>query len=178
MPPVLRGLGITLRPIERQQLDALMQILALPGVSEWWGARDDPEHEREGLLNDGNAFAIEIDGALAGWLGYNEQDDPDCRYASLDIFLAPSHQDRGMGSAALRVAAGWLFEQRSHHRLTIDPACANPRAIRAYEAVGFRPVGVMRRYERGVDGAWHDNLLMDLLRDELRGGDGDMPAQD
>ena len=25
----------------------------------------------------------------------------------------------------------------------------------------------MRRYERDVDGTWHDNLLMDLLADEL-----------
>lgn len=33
--------------------------------------------------------------------------------------------------------------------------------------VGFRPVGVMRRYERGADGDWHDGLLMDLLADEL-----------
>jgi aminoglycoside 6'-N-acetyltransferase len=29
----------------------------------------------------------------------------------------------------------------------------------------------MRRYERGADGRWHDNLLMDLLREELRGED-------
>ena len=28
-------------------------------------------------------------------------------------------------------------------------------------------VGVMRNYERGVDGTWHDGLLMDLLADEL-----------
>ena len=33
--------------------------------------------------------------------------------------------------------------------------------------VGFRPVGVMRRYERGPDGQFHDGLLMDLLREEL-----------
>jgi aminoglycoside 6'-N-acetyltransferase len=26
---------------------------------------------------------------------------------------------------------------------------------------------VMRQYERGLDGTWHDALLMDLLRDEL-----------
>src|SRR5919201_4015430 len=173
MAPLLCGYGLTLRPIAEQQLDALVQILALPGVSEWWGPREDPEHERSGLLNDGHAFSIEIDGALAGWLAYNEQDDPDCRYASLDLFLAPSHQGRRMGSAALRVAARWLFDQRGHHRLTIDPACANVRAIRAYEAVGFRPVGVMRRYERGADGAWHDNLLMDMLRAELRGDSRD-----
>jgi len=76
-----------------------------------------------------------------------------------------------LGRVALRLVAGWLFDRRGHHRLTIDPACANTRAIRAYEAVGFRSVGVMRRYERGVDGDWHDNLLMDLLRDELRADD-------
>jgi len=33
--------------------------------------------------------------------------------------------------------------------------------------VGFRPVGVMRQYERGGDGHFHDGLLMDLLRGEL-----------
>jgi aminoglycoside 6'-N-acetyltransferase len=33
--------------------------------------------------------------------------------------------------------------------------------------VGFRPVGVMRQYERGPDGQSHDGLPMDLLRDEL-----------
>jgi aminoglycoside 6'-N-acetyltransferase len=35
--------------------------------------------------------------------------------------------------------------------------------------VGFRPVGIMRQYERGTDGTFHDGLLMDLLRDELTG---------
>jgi aminoglycoside 6'-N-acetyltransferase len=52
--------------------------------------------------------------------------------------------------------------------LTIDPSAANERAIRAYGAVGFRPVGIMRRYERGPDGEFHDGLLMDLLRDDFR----------
>jgi RimJ/RimL family protein N-acetyltransferase len=40
-------------------------------------------------------------------------------------------------------------------------------AIRAYRRLGFQPVGIMRRYERGPDGAWHDGLLMDLLSGEL-----------
>ncbi len=55
----------------------------------------------------------------------------------------------------------------SHHRITIDPAAANEPAIRCYAKAGFRPVGVMRQYERGGDGRFHDGLLMDLLRDEL-----------
>jgi aminoglycoside 6'-N-acetyltransferase len=50
----------------------------------------------------------------------------------------------------------------------IDPAADNHAAIRCYAAVGFRPVGIMRCYERNADGAgWHDGLLMDLLADEL-----------
>lgn len=49
----------------------------------------------------------------------------------------------------------------------IDPAADNLRAIRAYEKVGFKRVGMMRRYERGADGRYHDGLLMDLLPEDL-----------
>ena len=63
--------------------------------------------------------------------------------------------------------ARYLIDARGHHRLTIDPSDANERAIRAYSKLGFRPVGVMRQYERGADGTFHDGLLMDLLADEL-----------
>lgn len=51
---------------------------------------------------------------------------------------------------------------RRRRRFTVDPAAANEPAIRAYEAVGFRRVGVMRSYEQGSDGTWHDGVLMDL----------------
>lgn len=68
---------------------------------------------------------------------------------------------------ALRTLAQHLFDQ-GHHRLTIDPAAHNPRAIAAYAKVGFRPVGAMRQYERAPEGTWHDGPLMDLLPGELR----------
>ena len=72
----------------------------------------------------------------------------------------------------MSLLARFLCEQRGHHRLTIDPAAANHRAIRCYEKVGFRRVGVLRQYERGPDGRFHDGLLMDLLRPELSGEAG------
>ncbi len=78
----------------------------------------------------------------------------------------------GVGSDAVRTLARYLFEERGHHRITIDPAAHNERAIRSYQRVGFRPVGVMRRYERGPDGSWHDGLLMDLLPEDLARSDG------
>jgi aminoglycoside 6'-N-acetyltransferase len=83
------------------------------------------------------------------------------------VTLHPRWHGRGLGADAVRRLARHLFEDRGHHRITIDPAAHNERAIRAYRRVGFRPVGVMRRYERGGDGTWHDGLLMDLLPEEL-----------
>lgn len=169
MSTVLRAGTVVLRPLIEEDIGDLVAILARAGVREWWSPLKDTEHTIEGLRNDedGGAFAIEVDGSLVGWLGYNEQNDPDHRHASLDIFLAPEYQDQRLGRTALRLAADWLLDERGHHRLTIDPACDNARAICAYEAVGFRPVGTMRRYERRDDGHWHDNLLMDMLREEL-----------
>lgn len=166
--PTLRGERVTLRPLREEDVEGLAAVVAAPGVREWWGPNVDRERLRDELLNDGTAFAIEAEGALAGWLAVGEETDPNYRHAGLDIVLAPPYQNRGFGSEALRIAIQWLVQERGHHRFTIDPAVANERAIRAYAAVGFRRVGVLRRYERGADGLWHDNLLMELMADELR----------
>lgn len=166
--PVLHGERLTLRPLTEKELDRLVEVMWDPSVLRWWGTVASPEALREDLRHDGNAFAIEVDGVVAGWLGVVEENEPDYRHAALDVGLGPDHQDRGLGSEALRTVVRWLVAERGHHRFTIDPALANERAIRAYAAVGFRAVGTMRRYERGPDGTWEDGLLMDLLAEELR----------
>ncbi len=121
-------------------------------MARWWGPIADPQTLRDDLHNDGSAFAVLVDGGVAGWLGYEEELTDNYRYVSLDILLAVEHQGRGLGRATLRSAVRH-FAARGHHRFTIDPAVDNARAIRTYEAVGFRPVGVMRSYERGNDRA-------------------------
>jgi aminoglycoside 6'-N-acetyltransferase len=168
--PRLRDGRVTLRPLDERDAGALAAIVEHPSVRRWWGSEESDSRSPEGFAEDARdevAFAIEVDGELAGWLGFHEEDEPDYRHAGLDIFLAPEHQGVQLGQVALRLAAGWLVDERDHHRFTIDPACANVRAIRAYHSIGFRPVGIMRRYERGPDGEWHDALLMDLLSEEL-----------
>ena len=165
--PVLESERLTLRPLSEADLDRLVVLLADPSVRRWWGTVEGPEQLREDLRHDGCAFAIHVGGAAIGWLGVWEENEPDYRHAGLDIALGADQQDRGLGSEALRTVIRWLIRERGHHRFTIDPAVANERAIRAYAAVGFRAVGVMRRYERGPDGRWEDGLLMDLLAEEL-----------
>jgi aminoglycoside 6'-N-acetyltransferase len=168
-PPVLTSKRLTIRPVTETDIEPLVEIIATPGVREWWPSADEPGRVREELRSDERykTFAIEVDGALAGWLGVEEEDDPDHRSAALDIILAPDYQGRGLGPEALRTMIRWLVDERGHHRFTIDPAVGNERAIRAYTAVGFKPVGVLRRSERQRDGGWRDSLLMDLLADEL-----------
>jgi len=41
-------------------------------------------------------------------------------------------QGRGAGTEAAGLLARFLFGQRDHHRITIDPAAANEPAIRCY----------------------------------------------
>jgi len=140
-------------------------------VARWWGQpRPDVDVADDWLDADPDTtvWIIDVEGEVAGSIQTAEEAEPDYRHASIDLFLGPAYQGRGLASDAIRTLARWLFEERGHHRLTIDPSAANERAIRTYGAVGFRPVGVMRRYERGPDGTFHDGLLMDLLRDEFR----------
>jgi len=164
----LRGERVALRRLVADDLDAVYGVLQEPEVAHWWGVFDAGRIRAE-LLDtpQTTSFAIEVDGGFAGVVMYSEELDPDYRHAGIDIFLAGAYQDQGYGSEAIRVLALYLFGERGHHRLTIDPALANERAIRAYERVGFRPVGVMREYERGPDGTWNDGLLMDLLAREF-----------
>ncbi|MBJ7473280.1 MAG: GNAT family N-acetyltransferase, partial [Solirubrobacteraceae bacterium] len=100
---------------------------------------------------------------------FGEEPDPDYRYATIDLFVDADLHGRGIGSAAITAVLRELSEARGHHRVTIDPAAGNARAIRLYERLGFRPVGVLHRSERDRStGEWRDQLLMEWLADESR----------
>lgn len=157
-----------LRPGRAEDEEALVRIRKEPEVVRRWGGDGIEEEVREGFVGKDEGFVIEADGVVVGAIQYGEEEDPMYRHASIDVFLGASHRGRGLGTEAIRLLARHLFEDRGHHRLTIDPAADNAAAIRAYEKAGFRPVGIMRLYERGPDGAWHDGLLMDMLEGDLR----------
>jgi len=164
--PTLQGEHLLLRPAQADDVHALTDILVEPDVARWWGHNDLDTVRDE--LRDQPSFAIVIDGAVAGWLHVNEETEPDYPSVAFDIVLAPALHGRGLGQEALRLAIRHFIE-RGHHRFSIDPSQANERAIRSYASVGFKPVGVLRAYERAPDGTWRDGLLMDLLADEFNG---------
>ncbi|HET7484204.1 MAG TPA: GNAT family protein [Solirubrobacterales bacterium] len=152
---------MSLRSLAMGDEEELRRIHATPEVARWWGEpeagfpwADEPESTR---------MVIEIEGAVAGLIQFCEETEPRYRHASVDLFLDPMLHGRGFGEEAVRRVTAQLIEERGHHRITIDPAADNVAAIRAYEKAGFKPVGVMRRYERDAEGGWHDGLLMEFI---------------
>lgn len=172
MTTILADGDLTLRPLGPGELGELVRILQDPTVAHWWGdydaSRVDDEYG-DGADGETVVYLLDVRGEIAGFIQYAEEDDPTYRHAGIDIAIRAEFQGRGLGPRAIRCVARHLFNELGHHRLTIDPAAANRNAIRAYEAVGFKPVGLMRKYERGRDGTWHDGLLMDLLAEEFMG---------
>ena len=165
----LRGRHVTLRPTAPRDAPTLAAILTEPEVARWWGDFDLERVVAELIVGEPNEspYVIEQDGVAIGYIQAVEENEPDFRSAGIDLFLRTDAQGRGLGPDAIRTLAAYLVDERGHHRLTIDPAADNERAIAAYAKIGFRPVGRMRQYQRLRDGRWVDALLMDLLADEL-----------
>lgn len=161
----LVGTLVRLRPVVESDRSALIAIRSTDEVRRRWRGDDLDAEFSEGLADDEtHRFAIEeLGGGVIGLIQFGEEDDPDYRHASIDIYIDPSVHRRGYASDAIRTLVAHLFDDRGHHRLTIDPAADNEAAIACYAKVGFRPVGVMRSYERQGDGNWADGLLMEML---------------
>jgi aminoglycoside 6'-N-acetyltransferase len=168
--PTLVGPRVTLRPATAADVPPMALIRAEPAIVTWW---DDPEPASDAATLLGHeagteAFVIEVDAAVVGQIQFFEQPEEAFRHAGIDVFLTGRLHGQGIGREAIGLLAVWLLDVRGHRRLTIDPAAANVAAIRCYAAVGFRPVGTLRQYQRLHDGRLLDGLLMELVRDDLR----------
>lgn len=166
-PDALTGLRVALHPVAGEHVEELIRIRRTSRVHQRWGEVDAepgwPFDDPEIII-----YTVLADGRVIGLIQYGEETTPAYRHASIDIFLDPRVHGQGLGRDAVHTLARHLIDDLGHHRLVIDPAADNLAAIRCYAAIGFRPVGVMRRYEQDPDGlGWHDGLLMDLLAGEL-----------
>lgn len=167
----MHGDLVTLRLATEADIPALTAIRAKPEVSSRWLFDDgDPEAAvLDDLADDETeSFVIDHGGQVVGYIQFGEETDDMYRHASIDLYLDPAVHSRGLGTDAVRTLARYLLTEGGHHRLVIDPAADNAAAIRAYSKAGFKTVGVMREYELGPDGKYHDGLLMEMLASDLR----------
>ena len=161
----MRGPRVELVSVAPEHRERLNELRLLPGVVRWW-----KQPWGDWLADDADLvrYAVLVGGEIAGYAQWWEDTSPLYRHAGVDLFLDPAVHGRGLGTETLRVICTHLVDEQDFHRVVIDPEVENEAAIRSFRKVGFRPVGVMRRYIRDDDtGGWKDGLLMDLLAEEL-----------
>src|SRR5690348_16130845 len=138
--PVLAGRRVRIRPGRRGDAERLRAILAEPSVSRWWGAPDPLSVIEDELRGDdeGILLVMEIGGKVAGGIQYSEDDDPMYKHAGIDIYLGTRFQGLGAGAEAVALLSRYLFEERVHHRIKIDPVAHNELAFRSYAKGSIR----------------------------------------
>ena len=162
---MLRGERVQLRPLADADRERIIEIRRTEEVAQRLRGDDLDEEFSEDLADEElHQFAVETPGGhVIGMIQFSEEEDPDYRSASIDIFVDPAAHRRGFAADAIATLTNYLFDHRGHHRLVIDPAADNEAAIACYAKVGFKPVGILRSYERSPDGSWSDGLLMDMI---------------
>lgn len=95
------------------------------------------------------------------------------RNASMGIMLQRAHQNQGYGREAINWALDWGFRFGGYHRISINAATYNERALHLYKDVGFVEEGRSRE-THWHDRKWYDTVNLGMLEHEwaaLRGLD-------
>lgn len=151
---------------------------------EFWDGRDHPldldgAREKYGVLarreEPTHGYLIERGDEPIGYLQfYRVADWPEWNAIlgleemdgvwSVDLFIGdPALWGRGLGTAALRLATGHLFEAEDARRVIITPFVHNERAVRSYEKAGFGRVRLLPEAE-AHEGTMRDEWLMAIDR--------------
>lgn len=163
---------VRLRPYRAEDL-VRPRAEAQPGDIDFFGFR--PENAlasrfaRDGLIDDdqGN-LAIEADGELVGdvgWFAVHHGPPPHGRAYNVGIAVQPPHRGRGIGTAAQRQLADYLFAATRIERLEATTDVENIGEQRALEGAGFTREGVLRHAQWRA-GAFHDCVVYSRLRDD------------
>src|SRR4051812_2113890 len=147
---------IRLRPLrgnEIDELDAAMGDPARAGPYIWFGPRAAglarPPEGDQLITDDKGVLAIETDDdALAGWMSWHQRDNgppPHGRCWMIAALVLPEHRGKGVGTAAHRALARYLFAQTAAVRVEAGTETGNVAERRALEHAGFVHEGTLRQ---------------------------------
>jgi diamine N-acetyltransferase len=162
----LRGPRVTIRPMRRADVDAMMRWrpFADPLYQPFdFPRRSRTEHIRwyEWRSRDPNRrlYTVEDEsGQIIGSLTLRDIDGK--RSARLGITIGADYVSHGYGTEALRIFLDYYFNEMGFARLVLDVAATNLRAVRTYRSLGFHLVG--QHYQPASHSSY------DILRTEPR----------
>jgi diamine N-acetyltransferase len=177
---MLEGRHVRLRAIEREDLPRLHELFD-DDLELMTRSSDQPprpvslaEHEQrfEEWLEDPDRtrmwFAIEVDDELIGECGFH-QIDHYRRSCHVGISLGRDYWAKGLGQDAVRTLVDFAFRDLGMHKVGLDVLADDDRAVGAYRKVGFVEEGRLRAHS-WFEGAFHDALVMGILREEWEAG--------
>jgi len=179
---MLEGRHVRLRAIEREDLPLLHELfdddLELLARSEDAPPRPVSLAEREQrfdeLLEEQDRrvmrFVIELGDELVGECQLHFIDHYR-RSCQLGIVLGREYWAKGLGQDAVRTLVDFAFRDLGMRKVGLEVLADDERAVGAYRKVGFVEEGRLRDHS-WFEGAFHDALVMGILRDEW-----DVPTQ-
>lgn len=174
--PTLVGAALRLEPMGPEHFDGLWPMFAVePGGPGGALADFTREQVRAGLArardrHDRADWTIvrRRDERVLGEVVLFELDEDNESMTFRIALVSAEVFDRGYGSEATRLARDFAFGPLGLHRVALEVAADNARAIRVYEKAGFILEGRRREVTR-VDGGWRDTLDMAMLERDPRG---------
>jgi len=177
----LKGKNIVLIPIDKEERDDFFELAAKSYGSDWW--YDDEKKKKRFKKNffkdwsedyfninkpeEGQCFWIVYKGEKIGQVNYNEIDKKN-KKVELDIIIGSQKRlGKGLGTDALKILIEHLFNSFDINKIVISARANNPRAIKAYQKVGFKKEGLLREEDYFKD-KFIDCIRFGLLRKDFR----------
>jgi RimJ/RimL family protein N-acetyltransferase len=110
-------------------------------------------------------FAIEVEGRIAGGIGYTLHSDVERIGAEVGYWLGHEFWGRGIATAALRLLTAHAFQANPElQRLWAVPYATNAASARVLEKAGYTREGTLRR-SAIKDGQILDQWMYAIVRD-------------
>lgn len=168
-PEAVVGPLVTLRAPREEDAAPLFAILSEPEVSIWWVGYTLDRVRAEFIAAPEITRIIEVGGECVGAMFILRGEDPEYPTTEMHLFIGTAYRGRRIGEEALALAIRREFAD-GITRITLDPNIHNDGAIRSYERLGFRRIGVLRDYQVRPGGHLEDALFMDLTRRDFPEG--------
>jgi len=177
--PTLVGRHVTLRPLTRDDREALLVAMAdgdlaslfytfvpTPETVDAWVDKVMAERDAGRVL----PFAvIAADGRLSGTTRFMRMSEADKRLEIGGTLYAKSVQRTGLNTEAKRLLLGHAFEVLGCHCVQIRTGWHNQTSRRAIERLGAKLDGVLRNHKIMPDGHLRDTVVYSIITDEWPG---------
>jgi len=174
--PPLRDGDLLVRPGKPTDAPAIREVYSEPDIRRWMGWDGEPPDEAEARANLERAAASWRDGTWAAFRIVDAATDQVVGGVSLRLagfetaevsyFLRASARGRGFATRAVRLVAGWAFQELGLERIELRAHPDNEASIRVAERAGFTREGVERGSRAWPDGTRFDSILFSLLLDD------------